>query len=240
MNRTLLWRGLLILAVLVTALYVVYPPEKKINLGLDLQGGMRLVLQVQTADALRAETDSDMDRLLQSVKEEGVAGATGRRTGDSTFEIAGLTPETADTLGGLVSRYGYNNRWNVSRQDGRMAFTMQANEVNSIRESAVNQARQTIENRINAYGVAEPVIAPASGYRIDLQLPGVDDPERVRNLIKSTAFLEFRLVRFPQGGGGAPGSGQTARSRADVSCWPPCRRMTPVSEANHFAQVTEG
>ncbi|HKV07027.1 MAG TPA: protein translocase subunit SecD [Thermoanaerobaculia bacterium] len=204
MNRTLLWRGLLILAVLATALYVVYPPEKKINLGLDLQGGMRLVLQVQTADALRAETDSDMDRLLQSVKEEGVAGATGRRTGDSTFEIAGLTPETADTLGGLVSRYGYNNRWNVSRQDGRMAFTMQANEVNAIRESAVNQARQTIENRINAYGVAEPVIAPASGYRIDLQLPGVDDPERVRNLIKSTAFLEFRLVRFPQGGGGAP------------------------------------
>lgn len=204
MNRTLLWRGILILAVLATALYVAYPPEEKINLGLDLRGGMRLVLQVHTADALKAETDSDMDRLLQSAKDEGVTGATGRRTGDSTFEIAGLAPETADTLGGLVSRYGYNNRWSVSRQGDRMVFTMQATEVNAIRESAVSQARQTIENRINAYGVAEPVIAPASGYRIDLQLPGVDDPERIRNLIKSTAFLEFRLVRFPQGGGGAP------------------------------------
>lgn len=204
MNRTLLWRGLLILAVLVTALYVAYPPEEKINLGLDLQGGMRLVLQVHTADALKAETDSDMDRLLQSAKDEGVAGATGRRTGDSTFEIAGLTPEGADTLGGLVDRYGYNNRWTVARQGDRMVFTMQATEANAIRESAVNQARQTIDNRINAYGVAEPVIAPSSGYRIDVQLPGVDDPERVKKLIDSTAFLEFRLVRFPQGGGGAP------------------------------------
>lgn len=209
MNRTLLWRGLLILAVLVTALYVAYPPEEKINLGLDLKGGMHLVLQVHTADALRAETDSDMDRLLQSAKEEGLSGATGRRTGDSTFEIAGLTPETADTLGGLVERFGYNNRWNVSRQGGdRMVFTMQEMEANAVRESAVNQARQTIDNRINAYGVAEPVITPSSGYRIALQLPGVDDPERVRNLIKSTAFLEFRLVRFPQGGGGAPSRDQ--------------------------------
>lgn len=204
MNRTLLWRGLLILAVLVTALYVAYPPEEKINLGLDLQGGMQLVLQVKTEDALRAETDADMDRLLQVAKEEGVTSATGRRTGDSTFEIAGLTPESADTLSGLVSRYGYNNRWNVTRQSGRMVFDMQNLEVNAVRESAVNQARQTISNRVDAYGVAEPVITPASGYRIYVQLPGVDDPERVRNLIKSTAFLEFRLVRFPQGGGGAP------------------------------------
>jgi preprotein translocase subunit SecD len=202
MKSTLLWRGLLILAVLVTALFVAYPPEKKINLGLDLKGGMRLVLQVKTEDALRAETDSDMDRLLQLAKDEGVTGATGRRTGDSTFEIAGLTPESADTLSGLVSRYGYNNRWSVSRQGGRMVFDMQGTEVNAVRESAVNQARQTIDNRINAYGVAEPVIVPASGYRIDVQLPGVDDPERVRNLIKSTAFLEFRLVRLPKGGGG--------------------------------------
>ena len=59
---------------------------------------------------------------------------------------------------------------------------------------AVNQAKQTIDNRINAYGVAEPNIAVTEGYRVLVQLPGVDDPERVRKLIKSTAFLEFRLV----------------------------------------------
>jgi preprotein translocase subunit SecD len=205
MNRNLLWRGLLILAVLVTALFVAYPPEEKINLGLDLQGGMHLVLQVKTEDALRAETNSDMDRILRLAEDEGkLTGVTGRRTGDATFEITGLAPEAADTLGGLVDRYGFENRWNVNRQGDRMVFTMQKAEADSVRESAVNQARQTIDNRINAYGVAEPVIVPASGYRISVQLPGVDDPERVRKLIKSTAFLEFRLVRFPQGGGGAP------------------------------------
>jgi preprotein translocase subunit SecD len=205
MNRNLLWRGLLILAVLVTALFVAYPPEEKINLGLDLQGGMRLVLQVKTEDALRAETNSDMDRILRLAEDEGkLTGVTGRRTGDAAFEVTGLSPQAADTLGGLIDRYGYNNRWSVSRQGDRTVFEMKNTEVNMVRESAVSQARQTIENRINAYGVSEPVITPSSGYRIDLQLPGVDDPERVRKLIKSTAFLEFRLVRFPQGGGGVP------------------------------------
>jgi preprotein translocase subunit SecD len=209
MKRNLLWRGLLILAVLVIALVVAYPPEKKINLGLDLQGGMHLVLQVKTEDALRAETNSDMDRVLRLAQDEGkLTGVTGKRTGDSSFEIAGLSPQAADTLGGLIDRYGYDNRWSVSRQGDRIAFGMRPTEANVIRESAVSQARQTIENRINAYGVAEPVIAPASGYRIDLQLPGVDDPERVHKLIKSTAFLEFRIVRFPQGGGGVPSQEQ--------------------------------
>ena len=64
---------------------------------------------------------------------------------------------------------------------------------------------QTIRNRIDQFGVTEPVIQPTStGQRIVVQLPGIDDPERVRRLIKSTAFLEFRIVRYPKGGGGVP------------------------------------
>jgi preprotein translocase subunit SecD len=70
-NRNLLWRGLLILAVTLICVALAYPPKKKINLGLDLQGGMHLVLQVHTEDALRAETDSDMARLLDQAKEQG-------------------------------------------------------------------------------------------------------------------------------------------------------------------------
>jgi preprotein translocase subunit SecD len=74
-----------------------------------------------------------------------------------------------------------------------------------VQNGAVNQAVQTIGNRINEFGVSEPVIQPTStGHRIVMQLPGVTDPERVRRLIKSTAFLEFRLVVFPKGGGGVP------------------------------------
>jgi preprotein translocase subunit SecD len=205
MKGKLLWRGLLILAVLVTAALVAYPPDEKINLGLDLQGGMQLVLQVQTEDALRAETDSDLDRVLQLAQDEGeLTGVTGRRTGDSTFVVTAPSPDAADTVSSLAERFGYAQRWNVSQTGNRVTFSMRGDEVNAVREGAVNQARQTISNRVDAFGVAEPVITATSGYRIFVQLPGVDDPDRVRRLIKNTAFLEFRIVRFPQGGGGAP------------------------------------
>ena len=197
-GSNLLWRGLLILAILVIAAVLAFPLDKKINLGLDLQGGMHLVLQVHTEDALRAETDSDMDRLAKLAEEEGAAGVQARRTADDTFEIAAPAPAALDKVVDLAeeNRYaGRDGRWQiVSRGNGRVVFKMNEAEVNMVRNSAVNQAKQTIDNRINAFGVAEPNIAVTDGYRVLVQLPGVDDPERVRNLIKSTAFLEFRIV----------------------------------------------
>jgi preprotein translocase subunit SecD len=204
MNRNLLWRGLLILAVAAICVALAYPPSKKINLGLDLQGGMHLVLQVHTEDALRADTDADMARLIDLGKDKGAPGLTGRRTGNSSFVITAPTPEARDAASNLASSY-FSQRWQVSSQGGSndLAFTMNQQTVNEVQNGAVNQAVQTISNRINEFGVSEPVIQPtATGHRIVLQLPGVTDFERVRRLIKSTAFLEFRLVRFPKGGGG--------------------------------------
>ena len=202
MKGNLLWRGLLILAILVTAAVLAYPLNEKINLGLDLQGGMHLVLQVQTQDAVRAETDSDMDRMVQLAAEEGAEeGMTGlepRRIADNRFEVTGLAPDAIDTFIELAEDRNYagrNGRWGVAeRGDGRIVFEMNETAVNEVRRGAVAQAKQTIGNRIDAYGVAEPTIAETDNYRIVLQLPGVDDPDRVRRLIKNTAFLEFRIV----------------------------------------------
>src|SRR5262245_14815150 len=202
MKRPLLWRGILILAVTVVFLALFYPPKKKINLGLDLQGGMHLVLQVHTEEALRAETDSDLARLVDIAQNEGTTGIKGRRTGDAAFAVSSASPEARDKISTLHDRY-LKGRWDLSRQGEDMVFTMKTPAVNEVRNSAVTQAVQTIRNRVDAFGVAEPVIQPlATGHRILVQLPGVDDPERVRRLIKSTAFLEFRVVRFPKGGGG--------------------------------------
>ncbi|HJX26701.1 MAG TPA: protein translocase subunit SecD [Thermoanaerobaculia bacterium] len=192
MNRNLLWRGLLILAIVVAAVAATFPLKEKINLGLDLQGGMHLVLQVHTEDALRAEADSDMGLLLQQAKEEDVTGLSGRRTSDTAFEITGLTPATRDTVSDLAGRF--LGGWSSNFSDQRATFSMNADYANQIRQMAVTQAKQTISNRVDAFGVAEPVFQETSGHRILVQLPGVDDPERVRNLIKNTAFLEFRIV----------------------------------------------
>ena len=192
MNRNLLWRGLLILAVLVAAVAAMFPLKEEINLGLDLQGGMHLVLQVHTEDALRAEADSDMGLLLQQAREENVTGLSGRRLSDTSFEITGLTPASRDTVSDVAERF--LGGWGTNFSDQRATFTMNADYANQIRQMAVTQAKQTISNRVDAFGVAEPVFQETSGHRILVQLPGVDDPERVRNLIKNTAFLEFRIV----------------------------------------------
>lgn len=214
MKRNLLWRGILILAILVAALLSVYPPaeigklfrgegaQPRINLGLDLQGGMQLLLQVQTEDALRAEVDSDMGLVLQQAEDEKISGLRGQRTGSTGFAISGVTPQARDALDEISERF--EGGYDISSADGRLVFTMKPDYADNIRRMAVSQAKQTIDNRINAYGVAEPVIQETSNYRILVQLPGVDDPDRVRRLIKNTAFLEFRLVRSPEGGGGAP------------------------------------
>src|SRR5215207_4538348 len=201
MKRNLLWRGLLILASILLSLAFLYPPKEKINLGLDLQGGMQLLLQVHTEDALRAETDADMARLVDQAKEQKVTGLAARRTGDTTFAVSGAAPDVRSTLTDIGEKF--LPRWDVRQQDDDLVFTMNQQSANEVRNGAVTQAVQTITNRIDAFGVAEPVIQPtATGHRIFVQLPGIDDAERVRRLIKNTAFLEFRIVKFPLGGGG--------------------------------------
>src|SRR5579864_7982645 len=200
MKRNLLWRGLLILASVLAAVGAAYPPQQKINLGLDLRGGMHLVLQVHTEDALRAETDGDMARLVQQVKEDsqGKLEIKSQRTGDTRFTVSGLTPDAKITVLDAAKRA--LSRFNHGEQSDSITFDMLPGDVSKLRDQSVNQAVQTIRNRIDAYGVAEPVIQAAGGERIVVQLPGVDDFDRVRKLIKNTAFLEFRITVYPKDG----------------------------------------
>jgi preprotein translocase subunit SecD len=200
MKRKLLFRGLLIAASVVASALLAYPLNKKINLGLDLRGGMHLVLQVHTEDALRSETEADMARLLARAQEEKIAGVKAQRTSESSFAVSGAPSEARDRLRSFLAR----DRWSSSVQGADVTFAMTPAAINDVRTGAVNQAKQTIDNRINAFGVAESVTQVASGNRIVVQLPGVDDFDRVRKLINNTAFLEFRIVKFPRGGGGVP------------------------------------
>jgi preprotein translocase subunit SecD len=200
MNKGLLWRGLLILALLALSVVALYPPKEKLKLGLDLRGGMHLSLKVNTDDALRSEADKDMERLRQELIAKGATAAATNRASDTSFEVSGV-PVDQD---GAVAKAAndYLPGWDWDRSGERIVFTMTAPNIKSIRELAVQQALQTIRNRIDEFGVAEPTIARQGldSDRIVVQLPGVDDPDRVKRLIKNTAFLEFRLVDFPPAG----------------------------------------
>ena len=209
MKSGLVWRGVLILALAALAIWRFYPPKEKLNLGLDLQGGIHLVLGVETQDAVRAECDKDLEILRREAIDDGVAGIATNRLTDTTFEATGFA---ADKLPALeqAARDWLGGGWEWSRDGARLLFSMKSGNERTIRESAVNQALQTIRNRIDEFGVSEPLIARQGGTnRIVVQLPGVDDPQRVKDLIGRTAFLEFRLCEFPWNGGGVP-------SRADI------------------------
>ncbi len=202
MRASLLWRGALVVLLVALTIWSAWPLEEKLNLGLDLQGGIHLVLEVQTVDAVRAETDQDSEVLRREAEEEGIVGAHPNRLEDASFEVTGFPAESRGALE-EVAREWLDTRWDWSRDGDRLLFSMKDSNRTFIENGAVDQAVNTIRKRIDQFGVAEPLIArQGGGARIVVQLPGVDDPDRVIGIIKQTAFLEFRLCEYPSSGGG--------------------------------------
>jgi preprotein translocase subunit SecD len=201
MNKSLLWRGVLILTVVAISALVALPFRESIKLGLDLEGGMHLVLRVETEDALRAERDKVIERLAQEAQEEGLSGLAPRPIDDTSFAVALPAAAGAREKIEVIAQRDFAE-WELVEQDGRLVVRLPEQERQRLADLAVRQAQQTIENRVNAFGVAEPIIQRQglSGDRIVVQLPGVEDPERVKELLKETAFLEFRIVEYPQRG----------------------------------------
>ncbi len=195
MKHSLTWRAIAIVFVLAMAVLSAYPLEEKIRLGLDLQGGMHMLLHVKTDDALRSETDKDMERMRQQMQEEGLSTVTVTRTGDTQFTMNGVPRDRDDAVKEQAEKYLSGWAWNRSGEELR--FSMEIFYREQLKSQAVAQAEQTIRNRVDAYGVSEPLISRQGGGgddRLVVQLPGVDDPDRIRELIQSTAFLEFRFA----------------------------------------------
>jgi len=195
-NKSLLWRGILILVVTILMAVAFWPPKEKIKLGLDLRGGIHLVLRVKVEDALRSERDKVAERLSQEAQSSGGPGQPALQSqplSPTSFAVP-VPPGARQKILDVAS--AEFAEWQPDAQGNRITFRLKEEERRRFADLAVNQALQTIDNRINAFGVAEPLIQRQGlgGDRIVVQLPGVDDPERVKRLLKSTAFLEFRIV----------------------------------------------
>jgi len=193
MNKSLLYRGILILAVTAFMVWRFWPPEEKIKLGLDLRGGIHLVLRVKVEDALRSERDKVAERLSQESQTSGGPALQMQPISPTAFAVT-VPPGGRDKI--LDVAHSEFGEWLPEAQGNRVTFRLKDDERRRLADLAVNQALKTIDNRINAFGVAEPQIQRQGmgGDRIVVQLPGVDDPERIKRLLKSTAFLEFRIV----------------------------------------------
>jgi preprotein translocase subunit SecD len=206
LTRGLLWKVILILLVLVGFAAATIPTKdnpEPIRRGLDLKGGTHLVMRVNVGDAVRLETDQASEMLKAQAKKGNLPIPTTRRVNDTTF-VAVLAADTP-TSGYETIAKDYIPSFDVSRTpEGAMQFKMKTASQTAIERDTIAHTVETIDNRVNALGVTEPYIAPESNNRIVIQLPGVDDPARVKDIIKTTAQLQFRLVE------GEPGSDPTA------------------------------
>jgi len=210
MSKGFKWRGLLILACLALSLVSLAPtlareslPEwwnkafDPIHLGLDLQGGMHLVLGVDVDKAVESRLDSLVDQSESLLREKDIIyKRVDRQPGESLSvtvydEAAGaqvdalmkenfpaLEPLTITGEGGYIQKH----------------FRLSTREIEYIKDYAVRQALETLRNRVDQFGVSEPTLQRQGGNRILIQLPGVKDPQRAIALIGRTARLEFKMV----------------------------------------------
>ncbi len=192
MAKNLRWKALTIVGVIGLAVFAFYPPDQKIRLGLDLKGGVHLVLRVETDMALRVETDTTADRLREQLKTASVP-ATVTVFSPTEFRVEGIPSDQDAAFRQLLTDVELT--YNRAPGAGTYTFTMRPLIANQLREEAVTQALQTIDRRVNELGVVEPIIARHSEYdQILVQLPGVTDVARAKEIIRSTALLELKLV----------------------------------------------
>jgi preprotein translocase subunit SecD len=196
MTKNLRWKALTILAVLVLAVVAFWPPAEKVRLGLDLKGGVHLVLRVQTDDALKVETESAAERVREELARRNIVVQSIAPDGPTRFRVAGV-PGGQDAEFRQIADEQTSAAFNrQSGAGGAYAFELKPNIAVQLRDEAVKQALQTIERRVNELGVAEPIVAPhgMAGDQILVQLPGVSDVNRAKEIIRSTALLELKLV----------------------------------------------
>jgi preprotein translocase subunit SecD len=210
MNKNLSWKLVLILAIVVVFTLGIFGIPKdwskqgllsavtdRIHLGLDLKGGTHLILQVQVNDAVNVDSDNVIALLKEDMRKRKINYVEITKP-DSVghpdmVSVKGVAPEQRsdflsivnDRMPEYVAAAGAENSYTI---------TMKAQSLADLKNRAVTQAIETIRNRIDALGVNEPVIQEhgLGQYQILVQLPGVDDPARVKEIIQSTAMLEIR------------------------------------------------
>jgi preprotein translocase subunit SecD len=157
--------------------------KKSLKLGLDLKGGMHLVMEVDQVDLFEQKAwnkDGRFTAIMQTVR---------TKASQSDAKVIDLISSEFKSQNIRLSRYFYD----IRNSDQEIVTKLEKES-----EDALNRAKEIIRNRIDQYGVAEPVITTQGSRKIIIELPGVSDENRIRNLLKGTAKLEFRLLREPE------------------------------------------
>jgi preprotein translocase subunit SecD len=216
MNPNLKWKVLFISLVILGCIYGLiglptFPTSvadlknnfsQQIKLGLDLQGGTHLILQVQTQEAIAQETDQTVDRLTTQMRAKNIHYDEMRRVDDTHILVRNVASDQLSDFRDLVTSQ-LQNVWDMSPAAGDpngYTLTLRPSAIAAIREQTMTQSIETIERRINALGLTEPTIQQRGGANdneILVQLPGEGDPSRAKAVIQAGGQLELKLVEDP-------------------------------------------
>ncbi|HEY4682796.1 MAG TPA: protein translocase subunit SecD [Candidatus Acidoferrales bacterium] len=215
MNPNLKWKALVILIVLGLCLYGLFfmpkfPPKnladlknnfrERIRLGLDLRGGSHLILQVQVDDAVNIHTDQTMDRMREEMRNRNLTYNEVRKLDLTHIQVLGIPPDQSSAFKDMVGDRFAEYDWAPTPGDSTSyTLSLKPTVVSQIRQDTLTQSIESIRRRVDALGVAEASIQERGrgDWEILVQLPGVDDPARVKSIMQETAMLEIRLVREP-------------------------------------------
>lgn len=202
--KNISWKLVFVLIVIVVAIIYLLPtikptfwPHKKINLGLDLQGGMHLVLEVETQKAVESNIERISQEIRSLCKKEHIRQIQIDPIQGAKILVIIKDEESIKKFEAFLDKEFRGLRIvSKSTKNGILSITLDLpeKETDNIKEMATRQALETIRNRIDQFGVSEPDIRLQGEKRILIQLPGIKDTQRAKDLIGKTALLEFKLI----------------------------------------------
>ena len=192
--KNLKWRGLLIVFIIGFSIWMLYPYQEKINLGLDLQGGLHVVLEVQIDEAVKFDTNRLKEDIRIFLESKDIRIKNTEVIGLDQFKII-FANDKMRSQGETMVRKNFNQQIEAKEEQfDYVVFRLKEAYQKDIRSRALRQAKEVMVNRIDKFGVAEPSIQTQGDNRIIVQLPGIQDIARAQQLLQQTAQLEFRLV----------------------------------------------
>ncbi len=209
--KNISWKMVLIVGILLASVVSLFPtldmylnskseptiwPRRQIVLGLDLQGGMHLVLEVDTQKAVEGNVERIAQEIKDRLKKNRIRNVIVDRVEGTKISVRVQKEESVEKVKALFEDEFQDLKASQDAQGALFGYIIEipAGEANEIAELAVDQALEKIRNRIDQFGVAEPDIRRQGKNRILLQLPGIKDAQRAKDLIGRTAQLEFKLV----------------------------------------------
>ncbi len=174
-------------------------PDKRVKLGLDLQGGINLILGVDMDKAISNALEQIGEDIKAEARKKGVIIIRPREIGNNRLSFYLLEADKARIIDDIIKRYFNSQVEVVQIQDingirKKYLLKLKPEYEKKLKEMTIDQVLKVIRNRIDQFGVVEPDIRKLENYRIQVQLPGIEDAQRAINIIKKTAHLEFKLV----------------------------------------------